>query len=149
MKSEEKARRFNQLANDYAVQMKYSQAIIYYKQSLSLYLSLAKNNPKEYSLPIAHIFSNLSIIYKGLEKDERADELHQNALKMYRVLTKTNHHKYAADLVVCLIDGVRYLNEHTFTLYEAKIVLNRMQPTKKRDDFEKIIHKLNVSLLVN
>lgn len=149
MNNEEKARRFNQLANDYVVSMKYPQAIIYYKQSLSLYLSLAKTNPKEYSLPIAHIFSNLSIIYKGLEKDERAEELHHNALKMYRVLTRTNYPKYGIDLVICLIDGVRYLNEHTFTLYEAKMILNRLEPTEKRDKLLKIIHKLNGSLVVN
>lgn len=143
MNSEEKARRFNQLADDYAADRKYSQAIIYYKQALSLYLSLAKRNPAEYSLPIAHIFSNLSIIYKCLDKHERAEELYANALKMYRVLVKTNQHKYASDFIVCLIDGVRYFKKHTLTLYEAKIILNRMQPTKKRDKLEKIIHTLN------
>lgn len=148
MKIEEKAIRYNQLANDYAVQMQYSQAIVYYKQSLSLYLSLAKHNPSEHGLAIAHIFSNLSIIYMGLEKFERANELHQNALMMYRVLTKNNHPKYAIDLVECLIDGVRYLNEHTFTLYEAKMVLGRLESTKKRHKLEKIIYKLHTPAIV-
>jgi len=149
MKSEEKAIRYNQLANDYAVKMKYSQAIIYYKQSLSLYLTLAKSNPSEHCLPIAHIFSNLAIIYMSLEKHERADELHQNALKMYRVLNKTTQHKYASELVVCLIDGVRYLNQHTFTLYEAQMVLDKMQQTRKRQNLAKIIRKLHGPVIAN
>jgi tetratricopeptide (TPR) repeat protein len=149
MKTVDKALRYYQLADDFATRMYYSKAIIYYKQSLSLYLSLAKHNPAEHGLPIAHIFSNLSIIYMSLEELKRCEELHENALKMYRVLVKTNYQKYAPELVSCLIDGVRYLNQHTITLYEAKIVLTHMEKSKKRDDLKKVVHKLQRTAPIN
>jgi len=149
MSTIDKALRYYQLADDFATKMYYAKAIVYYKQSLSLYLSLAKHNPAEHGLPIAHIFSNLSIIYMSLEELKRCEELHENALKMYRVLVKTNYQKYAPELVSCLIDGVRYLNQHTVTLYEAKIVLSQMEESKKRDDLTKVVQKLHRTVLTN
>ncbi|HHD82160.1 MAG TPA: hypothetical protein ENK94_03110, partial [Campylobacterales bacterium] len=139
MKTEEKALRYYQLADDFATRMFYSKAIVYYKQSLALYLSLAKHNPADHCLPIAHIFSNLSIIYMSIEELKRCEELHENALRMYRVLVKTDYQKYAAELVGCIIDGVRYLNQHTVTLYEAKMILNQMEEGQTKDDLEKVV----------
>ena len=139
----------NERANDYALEMRYSQAIVYYKQALSLYLSLAKCDPLEYCLPIAHVFSNLAIIYFNLEQASKSDELHQNALRMHRVLAKTNPNKYAIELVRCLIDGVRYLDQHSLTLYEAEIVINHISHAKGADSLVRVIRKLHSLSIAN
>lgn len=143
MDTEQKAFRLNEQANDYALELRYSKSIIYYKKALSLYLSLAKNDPTDYCLPIAHIFSNLSIIYYSLEQAKKADDLHQNALRMHRVLSKINPNKHAVDFVRCLIDGVRYLGQHSLTLYEAEIVLNEIAHAKGADKLVRVIRKLH------
>ena len=62
----DKAIILNDLANSYALNMRYTKAIERYRESLILYLALAKKEPVEYSLNIAHIFSNLSIIYLNI-----------------------------------------------------------------------------------
>lgn len=138
-----KAYELNKQANEYALQLRYSQAIVYYKQSLSLYVALAKKNPIKYSLAIAHIFSNLAIIYLNLERPKRSSEFHQNALRMHRVLCKTNPKKYAIELASCLINGVRYLKEHPFTLYEAEMALNKVNDTERIDELVRVIRKLH------
>ena len=143
MDKHQKALTLNKQANDYALEMRYSQAIIYYKEALVLYLSLAKTNPNDYCLPIAHIFSNLSIVYFSLEQPKKSDELHLNALRMHRVLAKSNPNKYAVELVRCLIDGVRYLGQHSLTLYEAEIVLNQISHAKGADKLVRVIRKLH------
>ena len=143
MDTKQKAFRLNEQANEYALELRYSQSIIYYKKALSLYLSLAKNDPTDYCLPIAHIFSNLSIIYYSLEQAQKADDLHQNALRMHRVLSKINPNKHAVDFVRCLIDGVRYLGQHSLTLYEAEIVLNQIAHAKGADNLVRVIRKLH------
>ncbi|CAA6803354.1 MAG: Unknown protein [uncultured Sulfurovum sp.] len=143
MTTHEKAFNLNQQANDHATQMRYSKAIVQYKQALSLYVSLAKNEPLNYCLPIAHVFSNLAIIYLNLEQPKRADDFHQNALRMHRVLCRTNPKKYALDLANCLIDGVRYLKEHSLTLYEAEMALNTVNDTERTDKLVRMIRKLH------
>jgi tetratricopeptide (TPR) repeat protein len=143
MDKHQKALSLNEQANDYALKMRYSKALIYYKEALVIYLSLAKNNPTEYCLPIAHIFSNLSIVYFSLEQAQKSDELHQNALRMHRVLARTNPNKHAVDFVRCLIDGVRYLGQHSLTLYEAEIVLNQIRHARGTDKLVRVIRKLH------
>ena len=143
MDKHQKALTLNKQANDYALEMRYSQAIIYYKEALVLYLSLAKTNPNDYCLPIAHIFSNLSIVYFSLEQPKKSDELHLNALRMHRALAKSNPNKYAIELVRCLIDGVRYLGQHSLTLYEAEIVLKQISHAKGADKLVRVIRKLH------
>ncbi|CAA6814123.1 MAG: Unknown protein [uncultured Sulfurovum sp.] len=143
MTRQKRAYALNEQANEYALQMRYSEAIIYYKQALSLYVALAKSNPIDHCLAIAHIFSNLAIIYLNLEQPKRCDEFHQNALRMHRVLCKINTKKYAVELANCLIDGVRYLKEHSFTLYEAEMVLNKVNDTKRIDKLVQVIRKLH------
>ncbi|CAA6812956.1 MAG: Unknown protein [uncultured Sulfurovum sp.] len=143
----QKAYKLNKLANEYATQMRYSQAIVHYKQALSLYVSLAKEDPIDYCLAIAHIFSNLSIIYLSLEQPRKSNEFHQNALRMHRVLCKTNPKKYALELANCLIDGVRYLKEHPFTLYEAEMVLNHVDDTRRIDELVRVIRKLHAPVV--
>lgn len=149
MNRHEKALQLNEKANDYALKMRYSQAIINYKEALVLYLSLAKKNPADYSLPIAHIFSNLSIVYFSLEQYKRSNELHENALRMHRALAKSNPSKYAIELVRCLIDGVRYLGQHSITLYEAEIVLNQIAYAKGTDKLVLVIRKLHSLSIAN
>ena len=149
MDRHQKALNLNEQANEYALEMRYSQAIIYYKEALVLYLSLAKNNPANYCLPIAHIFSNLSVVYFSLEQAKKSDELHLNALRMHRALAKTNPNKYAIELVRCLIDGVRYLGQHSLTLYEAEIVLNHIRHAKGADKLVRVIRKLHSLSVAN
>ncbi len=149
MNRHQKALELNEQANNYALEMRYSQAIIYYKEALMLYLSLAKKNPADYSLPIAHIFSNLSIVYFSLEQPKKSDELHQNSLRMHRALAKANPSKYALELVRCLIDGVRYLGQHSITLYEAEMVLNQMNHAKGAKSLVKVIQKLHSLSVAN
>jgi len=139
----------NKQANDYALAMRYSQAILYYKEALVVYLSLAKHNPADYCLPIAHIFSNLSIVYFSLEQFKKSDELHLNALRMHRALAKANPTKYAVGLVRCLIDGVHYLGQHSLTLYEAEIALNHVRHAKGADRLVGVIRKLHSLSIAN
>jgi len=117
----------NDLANTYAIKMRYTKAIERYHEALALYLHLAKDEPLVYSIHIAHIFSNLSIIYLNLNQKEKSTELHANALKVHRALARQNFQKYAIGCACCIIDGVDYLNEHSFMLYEAEIILKRFQ----------------------
>ncbi|CAA6802333.1 MAG: Unknown protein [uncultured Sulfurovum sp.] len=147
MTTHQKAFTLNQQANDHATQMRYSKAIVQYKQALSLYVSLAKAEPLDYCLPIAHVFSNLAIIYLNLERPKRADEFHQNALRMHRVLCKTNPKKYALELANCLIDGVRYLKEHSLTLYEAEMALHKISNTKRTIELVRVIRKLHTPIV--
>ena len=147
MNTYQKALNLNEQANEYAMQMRYSQAIIYYKDALSLYLALAKNNPSEHCLAIAHIFSNLAIVYLNLERFEMSEGFHENALKMHRALAKVNPNKYALELVLCLVDGVRYLKQHPFTLYEAEMAVNRVKKLEETDALLGIIRKLHAPAL--
>jgi len=143
MTTHQQAYNLNQEANDHATQMRYSKAIVQYKQALSLYVSLAKTEPLNYCLPIAHVFSNLAIIYLNLEQPKRAEEFHQNALRMHRVLCKTNPKKYAHELANCLIDGVRYLKEHSITLYEAEMALHKISDRNRTLELVRVIRKLH------
>jgi len=145
MTMHQKAFTLNQQANDHATQMRYSKAIVEYKQALSLYVSLAKNQPLNYSLPIAYVFSNLAIIYLNLNQPERAAEFHQNALKVHRVLCKINAEKYGLELANSLIDGVRYLKEHSITLYEAEMALNKVPNNKRTLELIRVIRKLHTA----
>jgi tetratricopeptide (TPR) repeat protein len=117
----------NDLANSYALEMRYSKAIERYKEALSLYILLAKKEPLIYGIHIAHIFSNLSIIYLNLEKNREADAFHQHSLKMHRALVKHNLSKYGVGLASCVIEGVFYLKQHSLTLYEAEGVLHNFR----------------------
>ena len=143
MKLHDRAIILNDLANSYAMKMQYSKAIERYKEALALYIELAKTKPVEYGLPIAHVFSNLSIIYLHLQKYEESEELHHNALKMHRVLSKYNPNKYAVDLAQCLVDGVLYLKQHTFTLYEAEMAINTISLDCETDELVRMIRKLH------
>ena len=136
MNKHQKALHLNEQANDYALEMRYSKAIIYYREALVLYLSLAKSNPNDYCLPIAHIFSNLSIVYFSLEQAKKSDDLYQNSLRMHRALAKMNPDKYAVELVRCL-------RQHSVTLYEAEIVLNQIAHAKGADNLVRVIRKLH------
>ena len=117
----------NDLANSYALEMRYSKAIARYKEALSLYISLAKKEPLNYGIHIAHVFSNLSVIYFNLEKTREADAFHQHSLKMHRALVKNDLDKYGVGLASCVIEGVFYLKQHTLTLYEAEGVLHNFR----------------------
>ncbi len=147
MKLHDRAIILNELANSYAMKMQYSKAIERYKEALALYIELAKTKPIEYGLPIAHVFSNLSIIYLHLQKYDESDELHQNALKMHRVLSKYNPNRYAVELAQCLVDGVLYLKQHTFTLYEAEIAINTITLDYEKDELIRVIRKLHTVTL--
>ncbi len=147
MKLHDRAIILNELANSYAMKMQYSKAIERYKEALALYIELAKTKPVEYGLPIAHVFSNLSIIYLHLQKYDESDELHQNALKMHRVLSKYNPNRYAVELAQCLVDGVLYLKQHTFTLYEAEIAINTITLDYEKDELIRVIRKLHTVTL--
>ena len=133
----------NDLANSYAMKMQYTKAIERYKEALAFYIELAKTKPVKYGLPIAHVFSNLSIIYLHLQKYDESDELHQNALKMHRVLSKHNPNRYAVELAQCLVDGVLYLKQHTFTLYEAEMAINTITLDYEKDELIRVIRKLH------
>ncbi len=135
----------NDLANGYAEIMRYTKAIQYYKEALSLYISLAKTKPTDYGLHIANIFSNLSIIYLQLNKMKESDNFHQHALKMHRALVKCNPNKYAIKLARCLVDGVLYLKQHSFTLYEAEMAVNKIESKNKRELLIKAIRRLHVA----
>ena len=136
---------FNDLANGYAQKLRYTKAIKYYREALALYLSLAKKRPTEYGLHIAHVFSNLSIIYLHLNKIKDSDNFHQYALKMHRALVKHNPHKYGIKLAHCLVDGVLYLNQHPFTLYEAEMAINKVEGKNKRELLVKAIRRLHTT----
>ena len=139
----------NNLANGYAKKMRYTKAIQYYKEALSLYIFLAKTKPTEYGLPIANVFSNLSIIYLQLNKMKKSDNFHQHALKMHRALVKCNPNKYGIKLARCLVDGVLYLKQHTFTLYEAEMAINKVESKPKRDLLLKAIRRLHIENSIN
>jgi len=133
----------NELANSYAMKMQYSKAIERYKEALAFYIELAKTKPVKYGLPIAHVFSNLSIIYLHLQKYDESEELHHNALKMHRVLSRHNPNRYAVELAQCLVDGVLYLKQHTFTLYEAEMAINTITLDYEKDELIRFIRKLH------
>ena len=135
----------NDLANGYAEKMRYTKAIQYYREALALYISLAKKRPIDYGLHIANIFSNLSIIHLHLNKMKDSDNFHQYALKMHRALVKHNPNKYAIKLARCLVDGVLYLKQHSFTLYEAEMAVNKIEGKNKRELLLKAIRRLHVS----
>jgi len=135
----------NDLANGYAEKMRYTKAIQYYREALALYISLAKKRPIDYGLHIANIFSNLSIIHLHLNKMKDSDNFHQHALKMHRALVKHNPNKYAIKLARCLVDGVLYLKQHTFTLYEAEMAVNKIEGKNKRELLLKAIRRLHVA----
>ena len=123
----ERAIRLNDLANKYALDMRYTSAIEHYREALALYLHLAKEKPIFYGLHIAHVFSNLSAINLELNKFKRSEELYFNALKMHRALAKHDFEKYGLGLGICLVEGVQYLRQHTVILYEAEMVLSRIK----------------------
>ena len=134
----------NDLANSYAMDMHYSKAIERYKEALSLYISLARDKPVQYGIHIAHVFSNMSILYLNLNKVHESEELHLNALKMHRVLTKHNPNRYGIELAQCIVDGVLYLNQHAFTLYEAEMAVNSINATDCDTEYlVKTIRKLH------
>ena len=133
----------NDLANSYAMKMQYTKAIERYKEALAFYIELAKTKPVKYGLPIAHVFSNLSIIYLHLQKYDESEELHHNALKMHRVLSRHNPNRYAVELAQCLVDGVLYLKQHSFTLYEAEMAINTITLDYEKDELIRVIRKLH------
>ena len=143
MQMHEKAIFLNELANTYAINMRYTKAIEKYREALALYIHLAKKSPVKYALNIAHVFSNLSIIYLNLKKNKESEELHQNALKMHRALVKHNPNTYGIELARCLVDAVLYMNQHTFTLYEAEMVINRIEGQKGSQKLCEVIQKLH------
>jgi tetratricopeptide (TPR) repeat protein len=142
MQIHEKALTLNDLANRYAVKMRYTKAIDHYRQALAYYIFLAKSEPVNYGIHIAHVFSNLSIIYFQLGKKMEADELHQNALKMHRVLAKNNPLKYCIELARCLVDGVLYLGEHPIALYEAELAILQIEEEVGAKELIALIQKL-------
>jgi len=135
----------NDLANSYATKMRYTKAIERYREALALYIKLAKDKPIDYGLHIAHVFSNLSIIYFNLDKFKEAQMLHKNALKMHRLLVKQDIQSYGIGFASCIIEGVNYLNEHSIMLYEAELTLNQLFKDEKvielLDDIAKIRKK--------
>ena len=148
MTTHDRAIILNDLANSYALELRYTKAIERYKEALSLYIYLAEKQPVAYGLAIAHVFSNMSMIYFNLKRKEESDALHQNALKMHRVLTKYNPNKYGIELAQCIVDGVLYLKQHPFTLYEAEIVVNQISTSSNdREDLVNAIRKLHESSL--
>jgi len=132
----------NDLANSYAVEMRYTKAIERYREALALYIKLAKSKPVDYSIHIAHVFSNLAIIHLNLEKIKEAEEFYQNSLRMHRALVKHNYNKYAIELASCLVDGVHYLKQHTWTLYEAEWIVKKIRGDYQAEKLIKIIYKL-------
>jgi tetratricopeptide (TPR) repeat protein len=144
MNTHDRAIIFNDLANAYAEKMRYTKAIYYYKEALSLYIFLAKNKPTDYGLHIANVFSNLSAIYLQLNKVKESDIFHQHALKMHRALVKCNPNKYAIKLARCLVDGVLYLKQHSFTLYEAEMAVNKIESKSKKQLLLKAIRRLHI-----
>ncbi len=143
MNLNDRAITLNDLANSYAMKMQYSKAIERYREALALYIELAKSRPVDYGIHIAHVFSNLSIIYLHLQKYEESEELYQNALKMHRVLSKHNPNRYAVELAQCLVDGVLYLKQHSFTLYEAEMAINTITLDCETDKLVRVIRKLH------
>jgi len=143
MNLNDRAITLNDLANSYAMKMQYSKAIERYREALALYIELAKNRPVDYGIYIAHVFSNLSIIYLHLQKYEESEELYQNALRMHRVLSKHNPNRYAVELAQCLVDGVLYLKQHSFTLYEAEMAINTITLDCETDKLVRVIRKLH------
>ena len=132
----------NDLANSYALEMRYSKAIARYKEALALYIALAKKEPLNYGIHIAHVFSNLSVIYFNLEKKREADAFHQHSLKMHRALVKNNLAKYGVGLACCLIEGVFYLNQHSLTLYEAEGVLYNVRGEEQAEQLLEAVWEL-------
>ena len=143
MKAYDRAIILNDLANSYAMQTRYGKAIERYGEALSIYIHLARDRPVQYGIHIAHIFSNLSIIYLNLKQREKSEELHQNALKMHRVLTKHNPSRYGIELAQCLVDGVLYLKQHPFTLYEAELAINSIEVKYEKEQLVNVIRKLH------
>jgi len=94
----DKAIILNDLANSYALKMRYTKAIEKYREALTLYLTLAKKKPVEYGIHIAHIFSNLSIIYLNINKKRESEAFYQNSLKMHRALSKNNLKRFGIGL---------------------------------------------------
>jgi len=136
----------NDLANIYAMKMQYTKAVERYREALALYIELAKDEPIRYGLAIAYIFSNLSIIYLQLGKVEKSESLHVNALKMHRSLAKHNIGRYGLTFVECLVDGVLHLKQHSFTLYEAEMILNQIRGhQKEREELVEVIRKLHTT----
>ena len=132
----------NDLANSYALKMRYTQAIKRYREALMLYLTLAKKKPVKYSLHIAHVFSNLSIIYFNVNKFKEANNFHQNSLKMHRALMKHNLEKYGIGLAKCIIDGATYLKQHSLTLYEAEGILRNFKGNIQAEELLDAIFEL-------
>jgi len=132
----------NDLANNYALKMRYTKAIQRYREALSLYLTLAKKKPVDYGLHIAHIFSNLSIIYLNINKKKESETFYQNSLRMHRALVKNNLKKYGIGLAYCIMEGAFYLKQHSFTLYEAEAILNHFRGDGRADALLESIFEL-------
>ena len=138
----DKAIIINDLANTYAIDMRYTKAIVRYKEALALYLSLAKTQPLDYSIHIAHVFSNLAIIHHNLSKPKEASEFHHNSLKMHRVLVKQNFEKFGVGLASCIMEGVHYFKEHTLMLYEAEDILKKFEDNSRANKLLKALYVL-------
>lgn len=124
----------NDLANSYALEMRYTKAIARYKEALALYLSLSKEEPLKYGLHIAHVFSNLSIIYLQLKKIKESHSFYCYGLKMHRVLAKHNIQIYGIGFASAIIEGVYYLKQSSLNLYEAEIVLKKFRGVERAEN---------------
>lgn len=141
----DKAIILNDLANSYAMSLRYTKAIARYKEALALYLSLAKKEPSNYGVAIAHVFSNLAIIHLNLHKFKEAEEFHKNSLKMHRVLVRHNYKKYAIGYATCIMEGVHYLKQHALMLHEAEGLLHRFYGNPLAEQLLRAIKKLRES----
>jgi tetratricopeptide (TPR) repeat protein len=132
----------NDLANSYALELRYTKAIARYKEALALYISLAKKQPTDYGIHIAHIFSNLSIIYLHLNKQKEVKEFHHYALSMHRALCKHDFSKYGIGLASCIMEGVFYLKQHSLTLYESEMILNNFRGENRAEELRQALFEL-------
>ena len=143
MYTHKKAMSLNNLANYYAVNKHYVKAVEHYRKALTLYDILAEEKPFEYGIYMADILNNLSMLYLDMNRMAKSKELHENALSIYRELAKQNPHRFAIELVQCLVDGVIYLKEHSFTLYEAEMALYKIKEIGEAEHLMKAIRKLH------
>lgn len=64
------------------------QARKYYSRALSIYRSLAKDNPKTYEPYLASTLNNLAILYKNAQRVTESENMYLEALESYKRLSK-------------------------------------------------------------
>ncbi len=111
------------LGKVYTTQHEYVDALSAYRASLNHYIELSEDTPSKYAPYIAMIFKDLSSYYLTQNKMDMAQYFHLKLVNIYKELIYYDEDRYTLELASSIIDGVRYYQQHTISLYEAEAII--------------------------